>query len=178
MSGTQRLLDAGTQRRVVAESAGARAHLKVLLLAAHVKVMSVLSGQRDVLTGLVWNGRLEEEDGDRVLGLYLNSVPLRVKLRDGSWRELVDQIQRQEQELVEHRRYPLAKIQEVLGYGELFSTLFNYVQFHVYEKLAEAGVVVGLDAFEQTNFALVTTFSQSLVGERRDSVHWSMTARY
>src|SRR5262249_35160600 len=57
-------------------------------------------------------------------------------------------------------------IQEVLGCGELFSTLFNYVQFHVYEKLTEAGVVVGQDAFEQTNFALVTTFSQSLVGER------------
>ena len=141
-------------------------HPKVLLLAAHVKVMSVLSGQRDVLTGLVWNGRLEEEDGDRVLGLYLNSVPLRVRLGDGSWRELIGQVQRQEQELVAHRRYPLSKIQEVLGYGELFSTLFNYVQFHVYEKLSETGVVIGADTFEQTNFALTVTFSQSVVGER------------
>ena len=141
-------------------------HPKVLLLTAHVKVMSALSGQRDVLTGLVWNGRLEEEDGDRVLGLYLNSVPLRVKLGEGSWRELIEQMQRQEQELVAHRRYPLSKIQEVLGHSELFDTLFNYVQFHVYEKLNETGAVVGVEGFEQTNFALTATFSQSLAGER------------
>src|SRR5581483_1680581 len=140
--------------------------LKVLLLAGHVKVMSVLSGHRDVLTGVVWNGRLEEEDGDRALGLYLNSVPLRVRLQEVSWRGLIEQVRRQEQELVEHRRYPLTRIQEVLGCGELFNTLFNYVQFHVYERLSESGVIVGSEVFEATNYALVTTFSQSLIGER------------
>ena len=159
-------LESGLSAGLLRKAQELGAHPKVLLLAAHVKVMSVLSGQRDVLTGLVWNGRLEEEDGDRVLGLYLNSVPVRVKLGDGSWRELIGQVQRRELELIQHRRYPLSRIQEVLGQGELFNTLFNYVQFHVYEKLNESGVIIGVEAFEQTSYALVTTFSQSLAGER------------
>lgn len=75
-----KVLDGGLSAGLLQKAQELGVHLKVLLLAAHVKVLSVLSGQRDVLTGLVWNGRLEEEDGDRVLGLYLNSVPLRVRL--------------------------------------------------------------------------------------------------
>src|SRR6185369_17516807 len=62
--------------RKLARSAGVP--LKSVLLAAHLRVLSVFSGQRDVLTGLVSNGRVEETDGERVLGLFLNTVPLRL----------------------------------------------------------------------------------------------------
>ena len=58
--------------------------LKTLLLAAHLRVMSLLLGQSDVTTGLVTNGRPEESGGERVLGLFLNTLPLRLKLTRGS----------------------------------------------------------------------------------------------
>ncbi|HKQ73501.1 MAG TPA: amino acid adenylation domain-containing protein, partial [Blastocatellia bacterium] len=51
----------------VAQTVGAP--LKSVLLAAHMRVMSFLSGQMDVLTGLVSNGRLEEDGGEKTLGL-------------------------------------------------------------------------------------------------------------
>ena len=38
-----------------------------------------------MLTGVVSHGRPEAIDADRVLGLYLNTLPFRMKLSDGSW---------------------------------------------------------------------------------------------
>src|SRR5205823_10190817 len=43
--------------------------LRSVLLAAHLKVMSLLSGQADVLSGVVTHGRPEGPDGERVPGL-------------------------------------------------------------------------------------------------------------
>ena len=66
--------------------------LKSVLLAAHLRVLSLLNNQTDVLTGLVSNGRLEETDGERVLGLFLNTLPLRLQLTGGTWLDLVRQV--------------------------------------------------------------------------------------
>ena len=59
--------------------------IKTVLLAAHMRVIAGLTGQRDVLTGLVSNGRPEVEGGERALGLFLNTVPLS---RSASGRDL------------------------------------------------------------------------------------------
>ena len=139
--------------------------LKSVLLAAHLRVLSVFSGQRDVLTGLVSNGRAEETDGERVLGLFLNTVPFRVALPGGSWRELLQETFRAEQRLLPYRRYPLAELQRLAGGGEpLFETAFNFTHFHVYEKLA--GVqnveVLGVNNYALSNFLLTANFSQML----------------
>src|SRR6185295_10544275 len=63
----------------------AAAPIKSVLLAAHLRVMRLLGNQDDVLTGLVANWRAEVNDGDRVLGLFLNTLPLRVRLGGGTW---------------------------------------------------------------------------------------------
>jgi amino acid adenylation domain-containing protein len=137
-------------------------HLKLLLLAAHVKVMSVVYGEQSVLTGLVSHGRLEEEDGERVLGLHLNSLPVRVEVRDGSWRTLVMRLQNLEATMLPHRHYPLAAIQTLIGRGQLFDTVFNFTRFHIYREIEEK--VSDMRGFEQTNFSLVANFSQALRG--------------
>ncbi len=138
--------------------------LRSLLLAAHIKVMSVVCAERDVVTGVVSHGRVEEEGGDRALGLHLNSLPLRVRLPEGSWRELVQQVREVEEGMWPHRRYPLAAIGRLTGRGELFDTLFNFVRFHVVRQVSETGLVSGGELFEQTNFALVVNFGQALRG--------------
>jgi hypothetical protein len=61
---------------------------KTVLLAAHLKCLSVLTGSRDVTTGVVSNGRPEIKDGEQVLGLFLNTLPLRLKIKTGTWIEL------------------------------------------------------------------------------------------
>ncbi|MBV9108895.1 MAG: amino acid adenylation domain-containing protein, partial [Gemmatimonadetes bacterium] len=56
--------------RRVAERAGVP--LKTVLLAAHLRVLALLGGGGEVVTGYVTSGRPETGDGERVLGVFLN----------------------------------------------------------------------------------------------------------
>src|SRR6202035_518050 len=73
-------------RRVAREIA---VPLKTVLFAAHLRVVRLLSGQPDVITGLELNGRPEYTDGDRVVGVFNNIVPARVQMHGGSWADLI-----------------------------------------------------------------------------------------
>jgi amino acid adenylation domain-containing protein len=138
----------------------AKVSLKSILLAAHVKVMSLVGGQQDVLTGLTTNGRLEEMDGERVRGLFLNLVPFRLRPRGRSWVELVQETFEAERELLPYRRYPLSALQREWGEQPLFEAAFNYVHFHVVDALIESGEigVLGFKKAEKTNFTLQAHF--------------------
>ena len=135
--------------------------LKSVLLAAHLKVISVLGGSGEVLTGLVSNGRPEGADGERVLGLFLNTVPLRVSLRGGAWIDLIRSAHDAEQEMFPFRRYPLAELQRERGGRPLFEITFNFVHFHVVEALRDfAGLeVLGAESFGRTNFPVGVSFT-------------------
>jgi amino acid adenylation domain-containing protein/non-ribosomal peptide synthase protein (TIGR01720 family) len=146
----------------------AGAPLKSVLLAAHLRVLAFASGEEEVVTGLVMNGRLEEAEGERVLGLFLNTLPLRLRLPEaGTWRELVRRTFDEECAMLPHRRFPLAELQQALGGAPLFETLVNFVRFHVYENLQEpAGLrVVAGDFFEATNFRLSADFRLAPAGD-------------
>jgi amino acid adenylation domain-containing protein len=138
--------------------------LKSILLAAHLRVLKLLGNQADILTGLVSNGRLENADGTRVLGLFLNTLPFRLNLAGGTWTELVQQTFEAEREALPYRRYPLAEVQRILGGQPLFETAFNFVHFHVYQGIAALpGLeVLGAKFFEQTNLTLIANFSLDL----------------
>ncbi|HET9307320.1 MAG TPA: condensation domain-containing protein, partial [Candidatus Sulfotelmatobacter sp.] len=103
--------------------------LKSVLLAAHLRVLTLLCGTSDVVTGMVTNGRPEQADGERILGLFLNTLPLGLQLPGGSWRELVQSTFAAEREMLPHRWFPLAELQKQRG--EVFQAVFNYVHFHV-----------------------------------------------
>ena len=134
--------------------------LKSVLLAAHLRVLNILSGQSDVLTGLVANGRLEQTDGDRVLGLFLNTLPFRLQLNGGTWIDLVRQVFAVERELLPHRRYPLAEIQRSLGGESPFEAAFNFVHFHIYQQLLEFDSLqlLGAKSFEETDLTFTAQF--------------------
>ena len=140
--------------------------IKTVLLAAHLKVISLLAGSADVLIGMTSNGRLEEADAAEVRGLFLNTVPLRVRLPEGSWQVLARAIFDAERALLPHRRYPMAALQREFG-GEkpMFGINFVYNNFHPIARLAAAGSLnqMGVDAalpgVARTNFALEVVFS-------------------
>ncbi|RAM49068.1 MAG: non-ribosomal peptide synthetase [Hapalosiphonaceae cyanobacterium JJU2] len=135
--------------------------LKSVLLAAHLRVMSVLSNHTDIITGVVTHGRPVVEDSERVLGLFLNTMPLRMQLSGGTWIELVEQTFEQEREILPFQQYPLAQLQQEVGLGQpLFETMFNYVNFHVYQGLVGIGNVEfkGGQSFERNNFSFMAQF--------------------
>ena len=134
--------------------------IRTVLLAAHCRVMNLLTGQTDVMTGLVANGRPQCTDGDRVIGLFLNTLPLRLTVESDSWRSLVRKVFTAEQSLIPHRRMPLSEIQRMAGGQDLFETTFDFVQFHVYRDLPGYKDHSFLEDhyFEANNFNFFVTF--------------------
>ncbi|MET8082181.1 amino acid adenylation domain-containing protein [Streptomyces sp. NPDC005303] len=124
--------------------------IRIALLAAHLRVLMLLGGTDDVVAGAVYNGRIAEEDGERVVGLFLNTLPVRARITDRTtWASLVADVAATDLALQPNRRLPLATIQQDAGGGPLFETFFNYTHFHApdqntaedLEILEESGVV-------------------------------------
>ncbi|HEY0636053.1 MAG TPA: amino acid adenylation domain-containing protein, partial [Pseudonocardiaceae bacterium] len=135
---------------------------KSVVHAAHLTVLSMLTDERAFATGLVCDARPEEAGADRVLGMYLNTVPFGFRAAPGgprSWRQLVKQVFAREVELWEHRRYPLPAMQREFGGGRrLLDVMLVYLDFrNVDRELVESESVVDDSPNE---FPLVVTISR------------------
>jgi amino acid adenylation domain-containing protein/non-ribosomal peptide synthase protein (TIGR01720 family) len=145
-------LDIKLQKALSLLSSQIRVPIKTLFLTAFCRFLSILSAQSDIVFGYTVNGRLEDSDGDKILGLFLNTIPFRVNLSHVSWHELINEIYRIEQDLLKFRRYPLAEIQTA-NKQELFEVAFNYTNFHIYNELDTSQVEILSDlVYEETNF--------------------------
>jgi len=142
-------------------AAAAGVPLKSVVLAAHLRVQGLAASRTDVVTGLVANGRPETEGSEEVLGLFLNTLPLRLELRDEPWLELARRCFDAERRMLPHRRLPLAEIQRRSGGRELFETTLNFQHFRVWEESALGSSEVrvsGRETFEATNYTLAVNF--------------------
>ncbi|MGZ4988331.1 MAG: non-ribosomal peptide synthetase, partial [Limisphaerales bacterium] len=108
----------------------------------------------------VSNGRPQSVDGEKIIGLFLNTIPLRLDVNGGSWRDLIGKTFAAEKELLPHRRCPLSEIQQIAGGHALFETAFDFVQFHVYRDIPGYGERTFLEDyyFEANNFTFYATF--------------------
>ncbi|MGB8507589.1 MAG: amino acid adenylation domain-containing protein, partial [Pyrinomonadaceae bacterium] len=143
--------------------------LKSTLMAAHLYVLSRVTGQANVSTGIVSHGRPEKLDSERVLGLFLNTVPFRLRLTGGSWLDLVRVIFASEREMLPYRHYPMSALQAKSGLTmPLFETSFNYVHFHVYEGLEGNDKLQVLDASSvtETNYTFAVNFVMGVSGDQ------------
>ncbi|NUU60572.1 non-ribosomal peptide synthetase [Paenibacillus agri] len=135
--------------------------LKTLLMTAHLRALGVACGAQDVLTGHVSHGRLEETDGENVLGLFLNTLPIRLKLQQESYREMISRVINEEVSQIKARRYPFAQILAVTKKDTLTDTIFNFTNFHTTTQIDELSNVKVIDQilYEKTNFSLMAAFS-------------------
>ncbi|HXQ71731.1 MAG TPA: amino acid adenylation domain-containing protein, partial [Pyrinomonadaceae bacterium] len=135
--------------------------IKSALLAAHLRVLNQLGGQDDVVTGMVSHGRPEAADAERALGLYLNTLPFRLRLRGGTWTELAREVFAAEVDAMPFRYYPMAQVKIDQGGRALFETCFNFTHFHVLDGVQRSNEIEVLDqqAFVRTEFVLTADFS-------------------
>jgi amino acid adenylation domain-containing protein len=134
--------------------------LKSLLFAVHTRVIGGVCGTHQVMSGMMVNGRPEVSGGDQVLGIFLNTIPLKLDLETGSWLSLATRAFEAERAELAYRRYPFALMQLKSGIQPLFEVIFNFTHFHVLENRAqEAGIeVVDTIAWDQTFFPFVAQF--------------------
>ncbi len=119
--------------------------LKTVLLAAHMMVMCMYHGQNDTLTYTVTNGRPENPHGGGIIGLFVNSLALRVKMNGGTWIDLITQTLASEQASLPYRRLPMAELKRHQGNEPLAEALFFFTDYHVFQVLEKWGTVEHLD---------------------------------
>ncbi|MDQ0703047.1 arthrofactin-type cyclic lipopeptide synthetase A [Pseudomonas sp. W3I7] len=94
---------------------------------AWAQVLSRVAGRDDVVFGTVLLGRLQAGEGaDRALGMFINTLPLRVCLAGQSVVAALADTHAQLSALVAHEQASLALAQRCSGASPLFNSLLNY----------------------------------------------------
>ena len=145
--------------------------VREIYLAAFAAWLELVTGKTDVLFGMVAHARPAIEDGDRVLGCFVNSIPVRYRSAGDSPHDRVHGMHERLQQLRPHERLSMRSIARLAGAGgeagnALFDVLFNFVDFHVLENV-DAGILSSaqtLVANESTNtlldFSIGGTFGE------------------
>jgi len=109
-----RAADPGDKLRVAFVELQADGHAcrEVTFAGLHEQAQRVASGLRSRLSK---GDRLrpETEDTDRVLGLFLNTLPLRLRLPQGSWEDLIRAVFAAGLGVAAHRRYSYSQTMAV-----------------------------------------------------------------
>ncbi|GAA3728720.1 non-ribosomal peptide synthetase [Salinactinospora qingdaonensis] len=84
------------------------------------------TGRDDIVFGNTVSGRPPEiPDVDSIIGLFFNTIPVRVTVRpDETVADLFTRVHRRQGELLPHHHTDLAEIQRQAGVGALFDTLY------------------------------------------------------
>ncbi|RYF04367.1 MAG: amino acid adenylation domain-containing protein, partial [Oxalobacteraceae bacterium] len=106
----------------------------VLFHVAWAQVLGRCLDRADVVFGTVLLGRMQGSEGaDRVLGMFMNTLPVRISLGEASVADAVAETYRQLGELLEHEQTSLTQAQRCSGVAAplpLFTTLLNYRHSH------------------------------------------------
>ncbi len=136
--------------------------IKSLLLAAHCWAVRGFFSSSAVTTGVVFGLRPEEFGADHALGLFLNSLPLKLRLSGGTWRELILAVFGAEASLMRYRYYPLAALQRMAGNAVLFDVHFTYLHYHISRDIRSFAdlEVLGFHSDPVSFFGLDVSFYQ------------------
>ena len=130
---------------------------------AWARVLACLSGRNDVVFGTVLFGRMQGGLGaDRVMGTFINTLPVRIDIKDETVEQAVKETHRMLAELLYHEHAPLALAQRCSGVPApmpLFSSLLNYRYSRLTLPGEDTNAVWGgierLHAEERTNYPVV-----------------------
>ncbi|MFD4599967.1 non-ribosomal peptide synthase/polyketide synthase [Streptomyces sp. NPDC058464] len=134
-------LDAGRTAELEAFARRAGVTVNTLVQAAWGVLLGRLTGRDDVVFGATVAGRSPELPGsEAMIGLFINTVPVRVRIRpEESTAALLERVQDEQSRLIAHQHLGLADIQRTAGLGELFDTLVVFESYPVAEPGQETG---------------------------------------
>ncbi|PTR28917.1 non-ribosomal peptide synthase protein (TIGR01720 family)/amino acid adenylation domain-containing protein [Rhodococcus sp. OK519] len=149
--------DLGERLRAQATQAGVT--FNAVLNAALGLVLAGATGRTDVVFGTTVAGRPPEVPGiDSVVGMFLNTVPVRMVLRPNeSASDLMRRTQTARLELMPYDYLGLAAIQRASEHRELFDVLYvlqNFVDENQVSALHAAHDISGGDSIDHTHYPL------------------------
>ncbi|GAA3544171.1 hypothetical protein GCM10022222_29800 [Amycolatopsis ultiminotia] len=145
--------------------------LSTVLQAAWALALGRLTGTTDVVFGTVVSGRPGELAGvESMIGLFVNTVPVRIRLgeRDTA-AELLGRVHREQAGLLAHQHLGLGDIQRAAGIGELFDTLLvveNYPVDPAAGRSAAGLSVSGVTGQDATHYPVSVLVAPSGAGLR------------
>lgn len=152
--------------------------VSALLQTAWGVTLSRLTGRPDVVFGATVSGRPPELDGsESIIGLLFNTVPVRVTVRSKSTvREQIAEQQSSWLGVMDHSYLGLSEIQQRLGIGTLFDTLFiTQNQPRAFDS-TDFGADGELRAFER-RIADSTHYPLSFAVDPTDRIHVRLAYR-
>ena len=143
-------------------------NLKHLCFAAFAYGMKMLSESNDITVGITTNNRPIKTDGDKLIGCFLNTLPVRIKIPEkATWSQYIEYVEQKLRDFKKHDHTPLYKVIDILDektndHNPIFDVFFNYVDFHVLDRLSEKEAFAGnidFDNFLITNNQLSVHFN-------------------
>ncbi|MER2370200.1 amino acid adenylation domain-containing protein [Photorhabdus laumondii] len=127
-------------------------------------VLAKTSGTKDVIFGTVLSGRLQGIDNvERVVGLFINTLPLRIDLSQLSVAQLMQEMQQKLVSLLQFEQVPTAiaeQCSKLAGSSRLFDSILNYRHSEVSGETSElnqrwqkTGIEL-VDVKERTNYPI------------------------
>ncbi|WP_223621896.1 condensation domain-containing protein, partial [Lysobacter sp. ESA13C] len=160
---TTRDLDAAVLQRLRAQARRLGVSVASLCHLAWGLVLARVSGRDDVVFGTVLFGRMQSGEGsDRAMGLFINTLPMRLQIDDVTVEAGVRRTHALLAELLHHEHASLALAQRcsaVAAPAPLFTSLLNYRHSRSgktspKEVIRALGGVEWLSAHERTNYPL------------------------
>ncbi|MEJ5282243.1 amino acid adenylation domain-containing protein [Pseudomonas sp. MYb541] len=114
-------------QRLRAQARGLGVSAASLFHLAWAQVLSRVAGRDDVVFGTVLLGRLQAGEGaDRALGMFINTLPLRVRLAGKNVADALIDTHARLSALLAHEQASLALAQRCSSASPLFNSLLNY----------------------------------------------------
>ncbi|WP_051386445.1 non-ribosomal peptide synthetase [Actinokineospora inagensis] len=137
--------------------------LNTVIQAAWALLLGRTLGRDDVVFGATVSGRPADLPGvESMIGLFINTVPVRVRLDPAETvAALLVRVQAEQARVMDHQHLGLADIQRAAGIGELFDTLTVFESYFV--------DTAALDRAESATGLRVRA------GETRDATHYPAT---
>ncbi|MEU0544990.1 non-ribosomal peptide synthase/polyketide synthase, partial [Nocardia sp. NPDC005978] len=133
-------LDHELSDRVIAAAVSAGVTVNTLFQVAWAIVVGYLAGRDDVVFGATVSGRPAELPGiEAAVGLFINTIPVRIRPRTGEpVAALLNRVQAEQSALLDHHHIGLSDIHAALDVSVLFDTVLVFESYPVDEAALAA----------------------------------------
>lgn len=136
----------------------------------YLKTLSYFSANTDVVVGITAHNRLEKEDGDKMFGLFINTIPFRFNFNNNNdnLNQLIE-IFNLKIKLQKYKHLPYDYIKSLFN-NELYNFVFDFVHLHILnERVPE---IESTDGYERTHIPFTLTVAQ----KAEEAFAWGVSA--